>query len=298
MVYGTHFIFNGHDSRDYNLILCSVGNDSENELNMGLDLNVINVEKNGKFYDYGAQYNDVLRFNMTVVPFDKHILSRDEIREYMRIFDDCNELKWLTVFDGDDKEYNYYCRIISKRKYKYGGNVIGFTFEVQCDSQYAYSELKEINLLKENAEVTDESASYVYSHSFYLDSDADIEPIFKFNYQWKNNLALTNTNYPIGISLDNWNVNGRESFPLNLSVIPDSYRNPISDGKGYLLIDCENRCIFSDRNETLSYNIPPQLNKYDYPVFKRGKNNLKIILSDKIDSISILYREKYKTGEF
>lgn len=288
MIYGTHFIFNGHDSRDYNLILCSVGNDNENELNMGLDLNVINVEKNGKFYDYGAQYNDVLRFNMTVVPFDKHILSRDEIREYMRIFDDCNELKWLTVFDGDDKEYNYYCRIISKRKYKYGGNVIGFTFEVQCDSQYAYSELKEINLLQKDAEPTKLSfikeSFYRYKHSFYLDSDVEIEPIFKFNYNCET--------LPVKIYLGIWKVNNKQSFPFDLSVVSGS------DRSGYLLIDCEHQCIFTDKNEDLSYSIPPKFNEYDCPVFKRGKNELEIIVSDTVDSISVSYREKYKLGEF
>ena len=297
MIYGTHFVFNGYDSRDLGLFLCSIGDDGENEINMGLDLEVINFEKNGKFYDYGAKHKDVLTFNMTVVTCDKHPLSREEIRKYMRIFDDYEEFKWLTVYDGDDKEYNYYCRIISKVKYKYGGNIIGLTFGVQCDSQYAYSELKEINLLNPYEEIIGAAKRYTYNHSLYLDSDVQIEPIFKFNYQWKR-LGETNENSNVSITLYEWNVNNKNSFPMNLTVVPSSFRDPITDGKGYLLIDCENQCVFSDRNEYLSYKANPQLNLYDFPVFHRGVNNIKIVISSTIESVTILYREKYKIGEF
>ena len=145
MVFGSHFIFDGVDSRDYDLLLCSFDGAQDEELSMGLGIEPIQIELRDRIIDYGGKWDEVITFEFAVAHGCSRIgepFSRKEIREIASWLTSSKDLKWLSIYDEDDTEYFYYCRFTNIQQKKIGGQTLGLIFEVTCDSPFAYSDIK------------------------------------------------------------------------------------------------------------------------------------------------------------
>lgn len=276
MIYPRYFYFNGISSESYNLIACSVGNDNENELNMGLDYDAEYYETNNQRYDYGAKYKDVLTFDMTVCHADHSYFDRNEIREIMRWLDDCkDEMRWLTCYDEEsDRNMSYLCRITSKAKIKAVNNIVALKFEVTCDSSYAYSDVIEQSTIS-----TFNSPAIL---TIYIDSDDTIYPTLLTKYTGNDtgigskNMYITNQS----IYVDN------SAYPLAFEI--NNYDKFVSDET--LQIDNLNHIIDSSAGHIFGKSFNGEFLK-----LKPGKNKIVVEFDG---TVTFQYRCKYKIGEF
>lgn len=284
MVYGTSFIFNGQNSQDYNLMLCSIDSD-ETETNLGLDYEVMTYKSNHKVFDYGATYKDVLTFNMTVIHCDETPFDRNQIREIMRWLDNCEQLKWLSYYDSEEElNINYYCRITSKEKIKCGGNIIALKFTITCNSPYAYSEIKTVELPLTN--ITEDN--FVFTNNIYINTDCNINPCVYFNLYTPEG-ELNYTYFRANINVDDDKKNHSDSSFI--CVFQEKT----------LIMDCENEGIFFNDDTIPDFNnnfhedcqfANSFINLY------RGMNTITCYTNKACNKIELKYREKYKIGEF
>lgn len=173
MIFGSHFIFDGTDSRMFDLFLCSFEGAQNESLSMGLGMEGITTELRDRTIDYGGKWTEKIAFEFSVAhgegregePF-----SKQDIREITSWLTASKDLKWLAIYDDEEMEYWYYCRFTNIETRRLNGTVIGFNLEVECDSQFAYSELKTINFsFTTDDRTTEEGTPYtldaVFSHS-------------------------------------------------------------------------------------------------------------------------------------
>ena len=184
MVYGTHFIFNGVDSRDYKVKLSSFGNDREEDISSALGIEPITDTLNDNIIDYGGRFCEVLTFHMTLIKSEEapnDYFTHKEFREIAKWLTSSKDLRWLSIYDGeDDTEYNYLCRftsIVQKRLY---GNIAGIELEVTCDSPFAYSDIKEIDM---DIKTTSKYEPVTKDFSYSLYKLCEDEELFNTNYE-------------------------------------------------------------------------------------------------------------------
>lgn len=142
-MYATKFIYNGHSSDEYGIIIASFdGNGSAAE---GGGVSVTAVQTPGKdVYDYYAsQFPNVLTWNFSIIKNpctanDKMWFSADEERHIA---------KWLMGEDGyhelyfEQEDYTqvYYMAYCNVKPHQTGGRTIGFDITATSDCGYGFS---------------------------------------------------------------------------------------------------------------------------------------------------------------
>lgn len=288
----SYFIFNDISSRDFRLALCTIGNDKEEELNLGLDYEVDTYSVRNIVFDYGAQYKGTLAFNMTVIHEDGSEFTRNQVREIMAWLDDCqDELRWLTFYDKEtERNINYLCRITSKKKVKVGERIIGLKLEVTCDSPYAYSDKYKVSY-----DHTEDNNMNGY-HEIYVDSDTEVYPNITLDcaYGSENLFNLTMTNKSIIIPKKYTDEESTyQEFVMNIEPLPY-----VGGGapRETFYIDSHNQIIESSSNvRDVYYNI----SNFIFPTLTAGLNKITITSEASATCImKIEYRCRYKVGEF
>lgn len=240
MIFGSHFIFDGIDSREFDVITCSFDGNQDESLPMGLGIEPITTELSDRIIDYGGKYNEVITFDFSIThscgrmgePFD-----RREIRDITNWLSS-KELKWLSFFDEDETEYWYFCRFTDIETKKIGGKTVGFNLEVTCDSPFAYSEIKTVKLWETTIEKpSSDNVVSVGSHTMddiKIISDTD-EPtcpnLFIEHHGFKK------LNKQINVLIYNNDSNAQNSCALELTNFPI---DDTSDG------NADNSCVMVD----------------------------------------------------
>lgn len=319
MVFGSHFIFDGTDSRDYNLFLCSFDGAQEENLSMGLGIEAITMELRDNTIDYGGKYNEVLTFQFSACLDDRQgnkVFDRKQVREIVNWLSS-KELKWLSFYDEDDVEYWYFCRFTNIETKKFCGQVIGFNFEVTCDSPYAYSDIKivKINNFINHDATTNGLESVIYKHIF-SDTDIYVCPniFIELNFNAISILQYTK----VDILIDNRNIDTIYQFKLeNFPTNSDGY------GGYRVMIDLNNWivCRFTKKNNILTPNYNSIIKNIQLHALNpepsekllkllNGDNQIGLtfrsdeepisnnIFNETNFSVYLQYREKYKVGVF
>ncbi|MCI8371980.1 MAG: hypothetical protein HFI75_06240 [Lachnospiraceae bacterium] len=319
MVFGSHFIFDGADSRDYNLFLCSFDGAQDEDLSMGLGIEAITMELRDNTIDYGGKYNEVLTFQFSACLDDRQenqAFDRYQVREIVNWLSS-KELKWLSFYDEDDMEYWYFCRFTNIETKKLCGRVIGFNFEVTCDSPYAYSDIKTVKL--DELAIQKPSGEQMLTgitriRNIYTDTDVPICPNIFIEHQGLSaltkelNLLVSNTQNNSGFEVGNFPVKGSISGGTGHSLV-------MIDLNNWLLCGCnkENRKFQADyqviyeKSPVYGHSAAPDTKLLE---LEKGDNEihleLKILdgltaedsLTNASFTVYLQYREKYKAGVF
>lgn len=138
-------VFNDINSQIFNCFLGHIGGSKNEETNVSLyDIVGETVRRNGEIIDYGVKPSSPLEFPFTLIKCgeDKYFAT-DEIRQIVRWLQPDEDYHWLYGI-GDENSHEetiyYLCRITNIQKYRYGGNIIGITATVRCNTYHGYSE--------------------------------------------------------------------------------------------------------------------------------------------------------------
>lgn len=317
MIFGSHFIFDGIDSREFDVITCSFDGSQDESLPMGLGIEPITTELSDRIIDYGGKYNEVITFDFSIThgcgrmgePFD-----RKEIRDITNWLSS-KELKWLSFFDEDETEYWYFCRFTDIETKKLGGKTVGFNLEVTCDSPFAYSEIKTIKLWEVNITNSPKVKTFISNITINSDTDVPIHPnIFIEQHD------LNDINRRIDITINNRLPNPPPSLdaldPLNIRSSLRLIGFPIDDtcvmvdSNNYVLCNCkiENDNLVPNYSTCYSGTIIDE-NERNLIELYNGENAIHICIAfdDYLTSsyasngrmtFYMQYREKYRIGVF
>lgn len=208
-IYGTSFIYDDISSDDYNLLLCGIGDEGEEEIDMGLNIEPVTSESGRPWQmDYGIRYSNPLSFSMVVAHKDGTPFTYRQIRDIAAWLAGRRQPHWLRIFREGDDDICYCCRATEIYKRKIGGTVIGLGILFTCNSSYAFSE----EIVK-NFEISESGKNF----EIYADSDAeeDIKPLITAKMKSENlkienlttgqKLELKNFLQGDEITIDNFN---------------------------------------------------------------------------------------------
>ncbi len=286
MINGSHFIFNNIDSRDYEVMLCSFDGSSDEELPI-MELEPIRDDYARCNVDYGAKCSDVLTFGLSITHDETRLgepFSRSEKHKIINWLMDGPDLKWLTVYNEEDRTINYLCRVTNITEKRFSGNTIGFICEITCDSAYAYSDI-----------ITHE---YNFNISDYNEEGSfsdDIKDTISLNVQTED---LNKIIFP-KVELTSVPIIYDELDIIHLTVLhPDteeSHTLKLSRCYGSITIDTYNKIIFANGSARETY----EEDILDFFSLKEGVNTINIDCQYIANlTITISYREKYKAGVF
>lgn len=135
---GNYFTYNGVSSKDFNLILVSI-NDNTNEVpsGSGIEIKSASVMKNSRKLFLGAVENQVLEIPIEIVsrePID--LLTFLRIKQWL--FGNPGYHK-LQIEDEWYSDFYFNCIIKPSEDIKFNGEYFGLRCNAECDSPYAYT---------------------------------------------------------------------------------------------------------------------------------------------------------------
>lgn len=218
-VYGTSFIYDGISSDRYQLLLASIGDESDDEVDMGLNVDPLVSDSPLPFkQDYGVQYSNPLSFRITVTHKDGSYFSYFQIREIAAWLTGRQRPCWLQILHPDYDNVFYCCRATEIYKKKLYGKVIGLSITFTCNSSFGFSdEIKKTFVIDQPD----------YTFTLYNDSDeetpirplitaqmASVSPTLKIENLTTNDIfQLDNILSSDKVTIDNQNqfilINGR-----------------------------------------------------------------------------------------
>jgi len=160
---GKRFVFDGISSTQYNLV---VGNKSggDIEIDSGSNVTIYEEEIYGKSkpYFYGATPSGKLSFSL--LAFSPEPISARKSSRLMSWLFGQKEYKVFQIVQGDMKSVYFNAFLQSPKTWRVGNQVMGYTFDVVCDSPYAYEFPKTFERNYTSGDITD-------NFEFYNDSD-------------------------------------------------------------------------------------------------------------------------------
>ena len=200
-VYHTSFNYLGINSRLKNLIITNFDADQgEVETNLAIDPVYTDSALKIRRYDYGASYNSVATFRITVTKLDYSDFSVAEIR-------DC--LKWLTgtynttnleLLVGDQIKCTFTGRFTNVWQHKMDARTVGLVLEFTSTSPFAYSSKQTLTY-----PISESKTFQIYSPSDDLFSDVYLKTIYE--NQSGDTLTIENINLEETTKVNNLSVN-------------------------------------------------------------------------------------------
>lgn len=225
-VYGTSFIYDGISSDRYQLLLAGIGDETDDEVDMGLNVEPLVSESPLPFkLDYGIQYSNPLSFRITVTHKDGSYFSYFQIREIAAWLTGRPHPCWLQILHPEYDDVYYCCRATEIYKRKQYGKVIGLSILFTCNSSFGFSDeiIKSFQIDKPD-----------YTFILYNDSDEEtpIRPLITARMDpayptLKIENLTTNDTFQLDhiLSGDTITINNQNQFIL----INDRYKNLGSD---------------------------------------------------------------------
>lgn len=233
-----HFVYNGKNSAEFNVIVCEIGGSSSvNTVDLGVKRTIVEDAVSGRRTPlfYGVQRKNKLSMNFTIAKCDSDdAFTIEETRRLARWLMGSKTYQWFQLCDFDMSSLDYkdiYYRLLftDMRPVTVGGDTVGFTLYAECDSPFAWSEEK-VYICKslEDSETTyllindSDDCDYIYPNmeiTCYAPTDISIvnESEDGREFLWK---SAPESNAPIsidgkngickltdGLLLDNYNFN-------------------------------------------------------------------------------------------
>lgn len=143
MLCSTHFIYNGINSKDFNVIVCEIGSSSSvNTIDLGVKRTIVEDSVTGRRVPlfYGTQRKEKLSMTFSISKCcSGEEFSTEETRRLVRWLFGKSGYEWLQLCDLDYKDIYYRLIFTDIRPVAAGGKTVGFTLYAECDSPFAWS---------------------------------------------------------------------------------------------------------------------------------------------------------------
>lgn len=147
-VFGKDWLLGNFRASDYGLILASFDYGGESEDEIGFKTSTIEefIGSNPVPLYLGDKYSEKLRPQITLCKNpdlytqDKMYFSQKDCREILRLLTGLKGYQWMRKVDYDEEDDIWFRAKITNVSYKrVAGHVVGFIFEMECDSTFGYS---------------------------------------------------------------------------------------------------------------------------------------------------------------
>lgn len=194
-MYATDFLFNDNRASDFGLIIGSFDGEFETASGGNIEFNVVKTPNRDRYDFYGAQFNEVLTWNFSIV---KNPCVNDNSEMYFNQYEESQIAQWLLKQDGykwfqfDQDGYRdvYYRVQINMVPHQVGGQTAAFDLTVTSDCGYGYSEeIVKKYILNANKpirlDVHSDTNSYILPYisltgngDFYISNDSDLSQCY------------------------------------------------------------------------------------------------------------------------
>ncbi len=150
-MYAVDFSFDGHNLRDFGMIICSFDGPSGSQtVSAGskLTFNTVPMHSGKKHVLTGTQYDERITVTFSIAKnpcdysdFSDMKITNDEFRDLMRWLNRREFLKFQ-IFDENEKDRDacYYNASFNVEKVLIGGELYGLTLTMETDAPYGYGE--------------------------------------------------------------------------------------------------------------------------------------------------------------
>ena len=249
--YGTSMIFDGVSCEEMGLVMYDFTSNRQSATTFSSDLEIAEDRIGGRYRSlfYGGAVNAPLTFTMVLCASEDRAernepLDRWDLQKIASWLTGHREYKWLSIVQEDMEEIRYRCLISSLQAVEVAGNKWGVSFQVTCDSPYAYLR------------------PMVYDYTVVSSLTTTLRSESSHNGFYYPKLAITgHTGGDLSIRIEN----RMEASSFTFQGLPSAM--------GDLTIDCENGVITSASGlnpyQYLSYDTP-----FHFPRFARGDNTM------------------------
>lgn len=152
---GCHFIYGSFDSKTYGVYFAHLDTSEYVTLSGETDSSYLFNKKNRKLYVIGDDYtNSPISFDAEIISDDVATISKQNRRVIEKALFNRPSFQKLSVYQSEDclgesyevvdgvtKKFYLMCRFINPEKIEDGvGNVVGYKFTVECDSNLMWQE--------------------------------------------------------------------------------------------------------------------------------------------------------------
>lgn len=147
MLCSSYFIFDGINSKDFNVIVCEIQKSSVSAktVDLGVKRTIIEDSVAGRREPlfYGTQRKEKLLMTFTIAKdCSDGEFSTAETRRLAKWIFGKHGYEWLQLCDLDYRDIYYRLIFTDLQPTVFGGKTIGFTLYAECDSSFAWSEEK------------------------------------------------------------------------------------------------------------------------------------------------------------
>lgn len=146
MLCSSHFIFDGINSKDFNVIVCEINSSSSvNTIDLGVKRTIVEDSVVGRreplFYGIHRDGKLSIQFTISKCCPDREF-STLETRQIAKWIFGKYRYEWLQICDLNYKDIYYRLIFTDMQPIVVGGKTIGFNLYSECDSSFAWSEEK------------------------------------------------------------------------------------------------------------------------------------------------------------
>jgi phage-related protein len=138
---GYRFIYAGQSSDIYGVIKCDIGSINEESNDESSEIITSTTPFRQTYSLHSVEKSEPLKFKLTICREDGEFIDADfeeDLKEWL-----CKEeYHWLSIDQDDMYDKMFYCAIINPQKVNVGRMSGGIQFDVICDSQYAWTNLR------------------------------------------------------------------------------------------------------------------------------------------------------------
>jgi hypothetical protein len=143
--YHSYFTYRDYSSLGKGLVICAFNADNgDSSAFLGMESIYTENPHTGVRYDYGAKYNNVANFEITLKTFDNSDFSVERFRDVARWLSGATKSSWLDLYEGNALAYSFLCRCVDIQHYKMDARIIGVTATFESVSPWAYSPMQTI----------------------------------------------------------------------------------------------------------------------------------------------------------
>lgn len=147
-IFGDDWSFGNFRASDYGLILASFSYNGESKDDSGLSVKIIEtfIGNNPVPIYLGDKYDEKIKFQITLCKnpdiwdIDKMYFSEKECREILRLLTGSKGYQWMKIdaYNQSDEIW-FYSKITNVSYQRIKGNIVGFIFEITCNSCFGWS---------------------------------------------------------------------------------------------------------------------------------------------------------------
>lgn len=249
--YGTSMVFDGISCEEMGLVMYDFASSRQSTTAFTSNLEVAEDRIDGRYRSlfYGGSINTPLTFTMVLCVSEDRVnqnepLDRWDLQKIASWLTGHSEYKWMSIVQEDMEEIRYRCIVTDLKTVEISGNKWGVSFQVTCDSPYAY--LKPM----------------VYSYSVSSSLVTTLHSESSHNGFYYPKLMIADHN------------GGSLSVKISNSIETSSFAfKSLPVGMGDLTIDCESGIITASSMlnpyQYISYDVP-----FHFPRFARGDNTI------------------------